>query len=386
MTKTNKKLIVAIAIALASATAAGAGIHLLAGESGYAVSKDSAKEIALAHAGFAESDVTIKKVEIDRDHGRTEYEIEFRKDGVKYEYEIDAESGEIIAFDLDGKNPATTNADGTPAAGSISADDAKAAALAHAGLDASEVTFTKVRLDRDDDGDEYEVEFYKDNIKYEYDIDAATGRVLSYDKEMKKNAQPADPQTTTAPTATEAAPAPAPAPEPTAPAPVVAPETPAADQITAEEAKAIALAHAGVAEADVTIVKVELDRDDGRNEYEVDFRRDNVKYEYDIDAKSGNIVSYDREENKVASTTPKPEQPDQSPVTSDKISADEAKKLALAHAGLSEADVTFTKVKIEKDDGRTEYEIEFRQGRYEYEYEIDAVTGKIIDFEKDYDD
>ncbi|MDD6933236.1 MAG: PepSY domain-containing protein, partial [Eubacteriales bacterium] len=42
-------------------------------------------------------------------------------------------------------------------------------------------------------------------------------------------------------------------------------------------------------------------------------------------------------------------------------------------------DVTFTKAKLEKDDGVRKYEIEFRKGGTEYEYEIDAATGAILE-------
>lgn len=298
MTKTNKKLIVAIAIALAAATAAGAGIHLIAGENANDVSENAAKEIALAHAGFSEAEVTLQKVKLDRDDGRAEYEIEFRKEGVKYEYEIDAESGEIISFDRDGKLPVGTNADGTPVTVTvISADDAKAAALAHAGLDASEVTFSKVKLDRDDGRDEYEIEFRKDNVKYEYEIDAETGGVISYDKEIKKNAV----QTTQAPqTTAHAAPAPATDGAAAAPETTAAPkETTApvavAEQLTAENAKAIALAHAGLGEADVTFTKVKREKDDGRTEYELEFYHGGYEYEYEIDAESGSILDFEKD-------------------------------------------------------------------------------------------
>ena len=40
---------------------------------------------------------------------------------------------------------------------------------------------------------------------------------------------------------------------------------------------------------------------------------------------------------------------------------------------------------MEKDDGKYKYEIEFSKGNVEYEYTIDAYTGKVLDFDKDYD-
>ena len=67
------------------------------------------------------------------------------------------------------------------------------------------------------------------------------------------------------------------------------------------------------------------------------------------------------------------------------ISLDQAKKTALDHAGLSEDKVKFSSAKLEKHDGQYEYDIEFYNDDMEYEYEIDAVTGEIIESEVDYD-
>lgn len=65
------------------------------------------------------------------------------------------------------------------------------------------------------------------------------------------------------------------------------------------------------------------------------------------------------------------------------ISLDEAKNIALTKAGLAMADVTFTKAKLDRDDGIVKYELDFRTADTEYETEIDAVTGNIIEWELD---
>ncbi len=61
------------------------------------------------------------------------------------------------------------------------------------------------------------------------------------------------------------------------------------------------------------------------------------------------------------------------------ISVDKAKEAALKHAGLAATAVTFTKAKLDKDDGKVKYEVEFYSGQKEYEYEIDAHTGKVLE-------
>ena len=65
------------------------------------------------------------------------------------------------------------------------------------------------------------------------------------------------------------------------------------------------------------------------------------------------------------------------------ITEAEAQAIALEHAGLTEADISRLEVRKDFDDGRQEYDVEFHADRLEYEYEIDAVTGKILSFDKD---
>lgn len=67
-----------------------------------------------------------------------------------------------------------------------------------------------------------------------------------------------------------------------------------------------------------------------------------------------------------------------------KITADEAKRIALSHAKLAEKDVTFVKVELElEDNNRYEYDVDFYSGNVEYDYEIDAVSGVILSADRD---
>lgn len=60
-----------------------------------------AREIALNHAGFTASQVMVTKAAMDWEDGRMVYEIEFRRNGAEYEYEIDAQSGAILEHEID---------------------------------------------------------------------------------------------------------------------------------------------------------------------------------------------------------------------------------------------------------------------------------------------
>lgn len=60
------------------------------------------------------------------------------------------------------------------------------------------------------------------------------------------------------------------------------------------------------------------------------------------------------------------------------ISEEEAKKIALQDAGLTEEEITGIRVKQEYDNGIQEYEVDFYAGDKEYDYEIHAETGAIL--------
>ena len=68
------------------------------------------------------------------------------------------------------------------------------------------------------------------------------------------------------------------------------------------------------------------------------------------------------------------------------IGVEKARKIALEHAGLKADEVTYMKVDLDKHERIPEYEIEFFYGDMEYEYDIDAVTGKVLEFSSEIDD
>ena len=147
---------------------------------------------------------------------------------------------------------------------------------------------------------------------------------------------------------------------------------------TMDSAKAIALADAGLTEAEVTFTKEKLDWDNGLAVYDIEFYTADREYEYEINAATGAIM----ERNEEAFQNPG----NYSGGTDSLIGEDKAKETAAAHAGFSTAEVFFTKVKLEEEYGRMEYEIEFYKDRVEYEVTIDAVSGTVLEYESEYDD
>ena len=246
---------------------------------------EGAKQIALAHAKVAQMNVTFIKAELETENDRLVYDIEFYSGNVEYDYDIDAVSGDIVSYDYDIENYSIpvqptevqqTNADTVD----IGVEKAKDIALSHAGHSLDKVSFVKAEIDYEDGIKVYDIDFYSGNVEYDYEINAATGSILSVDWDIEDYSIPAP-----EPAPTEA---PAPAPAPTA-APAPAPKKAASSGISAERAKQIALSHAGVGSANFT--KVELDTEDGIRVYEIEFKVGNVEYDYDINAATGAIVS-----------------------------------------------------------------------------------------------
>lgn len=70
-------------------------------ENSYEISIDEAKEIALKHSNLTSDKVTFRKLELDFDDGIQKYEVEFYYNNNEYSYEIDANSGSILSYELD---------------------------------------------------------------------------------------------------------------------------------------------------------------------------------------------------------------------------------------------------------------------------------------------
>ena len=143
--------------------------------------------------------------------------------------------------------------------------------------------------------------------------------------------------------------------------------------ITADRAKEIALADAGLSASGVTFIRANLDWDDGRAVYEVEFYSGSTEYDYEIDAVTGAIRSADRDVE--GFTVP-------STSGGATITADRAKQIALAEVPGG----TVFKCQLDRDDGRLVYEVEVYSGTTEYDFEIDAQTGSILSRDVDYRD
>lgn len=255
-------------------TAALAGCATQTGTTEDYIGTDAAAALALQESGIAEADAVMKRTDLDTKNGIAYYEVEFTADGYEYEYDIDAITGVVIeskseavkdGVQTNTQTNAPTNTDNntqTTAAssGTITEDDAKEIALSHAGLSSDEATFVKTKFERDDGRLKYEVEFYSSDYKeYDYEIDAETGEIISYDQD----AEYYDGSTSDT-------------------------------KITADEAKNIALAQVSGATLN-DIYEFETDYDDGRLEYEGTIYYSGMEYEFTIDGYSGAIRSWEAE-------------------------------------------------------------------------------------------
>jgi uncharacterized membrane protein YkoI len=328
-----------------------------------------AKAIALDHAKITESQATFVRAHLDYDDGRVVYDVEFYSGNTEYDYEIDAVNGEIREFDRDIEYYAVPNRQRatTDVGQYIGETQAKSIALEAAGIPESQAIFIKAYLDSDDGSVVYDVEFYSGSTEYDYEVDAVSGDIVAFDQEIEYYSIP------------QSAPGKTPSP------------AEQSSYIGEDRAKSIALAHAGVTEAQAADVRARLDRDDGRIDYDVDFYVGNTEYEYEIDTVSGSVIEYDREnENRAprdsASASRKSPRQSDPAETGGYIGEAKAKSIALSAAGLSESQTTRMKVRLDRDDGKTVYEVEFTHGRMEYEYEIDAATGAILESDAEYDD
>ena len=334
--------------------------------SGAYIGEEAAKRIALEHAGVAENEITGYECEMDYEHGRMVYDIEFSGSDstnggyIEYDYHIDAENGEILKYDFEHDD----DHHATPAPGSeyITSEEAIAFALERAGLARNQVTNLKAEFETEHGIALYEVEFDANGYEYEIKVNAADGSILKFDRDYDDDHNHGGHHE-----------------NPTA-APTAAPtQAPSESYIGTERAKQIAFNRAGVSASQVKNLKVKLDMDDGRAIYEIEFDANGYEYDVDVDAVNGNVVDFDKDAIDDDDDEPKPT----SAPAGDYIGTERAKQIAFNRAGVSASQVKNLKVKLDMDDGRAIYEIEFDANGYEYDVDVDAVNGNVVDFDKD---
>lgn len=125
-----------------------------------------------------------------------------------------------------------------------------------------------------------------------------------------------------------------------------------------------------------TYKKVELDYDDGKMVYELEFIKDSREYEYELNALTGEILKKEIEYHEKTSTQ---NQVSSQNTDSINISQADVKDIAMKNAGVSS--VTNYRSELDYDDGVQKYDIEFVSGTKKYEYTIRASDGAILDKE-----
>ena len=157
------------------------------------ISKNEVKDIIAENMNVNKGDLYFEDIDFEFDKGV--YEVEVYYQNRDYEYKIDAKEGKVIYTDFRNINTNNNNSNGSNnsnsnnqnslnnVTASISLDEAKNIAVTSAGVDINSVKFTREELDHDNHTLVYELEFFYNNIEYDYEINATTGDIISYDKD-----------------------------------------------------------------------------------------------------------------------------------------------------------------------------------------------------------
>lgn len=255
--------------------------------------------------------------------------------------------------DIDGLTTIGTASD----EGYIGAERAVSIALEKAGFNKDDTNFLRVDMDYENSKLCYDVSFHRfeNNLDFDYDynIDAVTGEIICIEKELSN-----------------------------------AGDLPAHDvmseDISEDEARAIAIGLAGVDES--TIYEYELERDYDRvAHYDIEFKTGGAEYNYDLTMYDGTVIKdkWEIEQDYYPGVEKLPTISEEDTVGF--IGEQKAKDIALVHAEVKEAATYDVEIELEREKGKIIYEVEFKSGRYSYSYDIEPITGEIIDYELNYD-
>ena len=174
------------------------------------ISEERAKAITSEHTKKTNLNYTRIELSQDDDYaGALTYEIEAEADGIEYDLDINANTGQILKFEQ--KNITETGQQASSASTAQAAQpaeqqttapapaqQAQAATLSQASVKqivasrtgVSNLFYKKLHLTRDDDygyRPVYEVEAYAGNAEFDLEIDATTGQILSYSADIDDN-------------------------------------------------------------------------------------------------------------------------------------------------------------------------------------------------------
>lgn len=156
------------------------------------ITRDEALKIALEDASLTKDQIHDLDIDLEKENGVLYFDVDFEVGNLDYDYEIDAESGQILKKEVPAAptQQATSSSSSGSSSGNssgtsnrIGKEKARDIALQHAGLSVSQVRDLDVELDRDDGKVHYDVDFEADGYEYDYEIDAETGKILKSHKE-----------------------------------------------------------------------------------------------------------------------------------------------------------------------------------------------------------
>lgn len=249
------------------------------------IGEEAAKAAALTDAAVQESDVKYVDVWLEYNEGLPQhYTVKFESGQMKYKYEIDLYSGNVLEKrienhgdqDADASKPESSEVD---AVQYIGEEAAVAAALGEAGIQENDIKYVNVWLEyRDRVAQYYMVEFESNRVKYNYEIALCSGEVLEKWTETHGSQD---------------------APETEIPENIPSETDSTSDTILkyiGEDAvKAVVLEDAGVQEGDVKYVSVWFAYDKGQPScYVVKFGlryEQDIRYKYEVDLYSGEILA-----------------------------------------------------------------------------------------------
>lgn len=144
------------------------------------ISRDEALAIALANASVPEADAYNVKVERDGDNGIPLWDIEFETEYGDYDFEVALSGGRIVGADYEVDDEWLDRLGGSP----ITADEAKAILQSKApGVEAGDIA---LREEHSDGRLRYEGEACGGGMKYEFEMDAATGVIYDWNADLRE--------------------------------------------------------------------------------------------------------------------------------------------------------------------------------------------------------